>query len=245
MDVRFTGDVASFKFAEYSRALSSTNINLKGNDSAIVAWILFPDTLISQSNRTTVDAYLTLDDSLKFYDRAKSNICTNFAGQISTFVARSGNSIDAGNYNVNIDANAGVAFAISGNTITIKTNAFVGDMTTTGIISLLNGSTFSGTRTDANGTIAPISTIEISSIISLAGAEIRIYDNNGAGISMGDNLSGVESNPSSTYSYQHAGVTNEIVIQIMLDGYNEEVIPFTLTSGNQSLSAILTIDSNS
>tara|TARA_R110000851_G_scaffold269143_1_gene421792 strand:- start:637 stop:2391 length:1755 start_codon:yes stop_codon:yes gene_type:complete len=174
MDVRFTGDVASFKFAEYSRALSSTSINLKGNDAAVVEWILFPDTLITQSIRATVDAYSTLDDSREFYDRAKSNLCTNFTGQIATFVTRSGNATDAGAYNVNIDATAGVAFAISGNTITIKTSAFTGDMVTTGLITLLNGAIFIGTRTDANGTIAPDSVVTLTGLQS--GTEVRIFE---------------------------------------------------------------------
>ena len=176
MDVRFTGDVASFKFAEYSRALSSTSVNLKGNGAALVNWILFPDTLVTQSVRATVDAYSTLDDSLELYDRAKSNLCTNFAGQVATFVTRSGNATDAGAYNVNIDATAGVAFAISGNTITINTGAFTGDMTTTGVITLLNGATFIGTRTDANGTIAPSVTYALQLPNIIAGSRYQIYN---------------------------------------------------------------------
>ena len=174
MDVRFAGDVASFKFAEYSRALSSTSINLKGNDAVAVDWILFPDTLITQLTKATVDAYSTLDNALEFYDRAKSYLYDNFAGQVATFVTRSGNAIDAGAYDVDIDATAGAAFALSGNTITIKTSTFVGDMVTTGVITLLNGATFNGTRTDANGTVAPLTNLTLTGVQN--NTEIRVYD---------------------------------------------------------------------
>ena len=241
MDVRFTGDVASFKFAEYSRALSNTSINLKGNDAAVVEWILFPDTLITQSVRATVDAYSTLDDSLEFYDRAKSNLVTNFAGQIATFVTRSGNLTDAGAYNVNIDATAGVAFAISGNTITIKTSTFVGDMVTTGVITLLNGATFNGTRTDANGTVAPLVFFTITGLV--VGCEVRLYDDDGTG-GMGTELSGIENNPSVTFSYSHSGVTNDIIVQVLSSGLEESITPFQLSSTNQSLPVILKTDTN-
>jgi hypothetical protein len=228
MDVRFTGDVSSFKFAEYSRALSSTNINLKGNDAAVVDWILFPDTLITQSTRTTVDAYSTLDDSLELYDRAKSSLCTNFAGQIATFVTRSGNTIDAGAYSVNIDATAGVAFAVSGNTITIKTSTFVGDMVTTGVITLLNGATFNGTRTDANGTIAPLSFLTVS--VNQTGCDVVIL---AAGTQTV--LASVDAQAGTSFSYPYSGSSN-VDIGVIKQGFTVNyTYNFALTGANATL----------
>jgi hypothetical protein len=74
-----------------------------------------------------------------------------------------------------IDATAASAFALAGNTITIKASAFTGDMTTTGLITLANGATFVGTRTDANGTIAPPKTVSVTGLT--AGSRLRIYNN--------------------------------------------------------------------
>tara|TARA_R110000851_G_scaffold244874_5_gene397654 strand:- start:1666 stop:3438 length:1773 start_codon:yes stop_codon:yes gene_type:complete len=244
MDVRFTGDIASFKFAEYSRALSSTSISLKGNNAAVVEWILFPDTLITQSVQATVDAYSTLDDSLELYDRAKSNLCTNYLGQIATFVTRSGNVTDAGAYNVNIDASAASAFAVSGNTITIKTSTFVGDMVTTGVISLINGASFNGTRTDANGTIAPAKFLTITSNISLLGAEIRLYDADSSGVDKGTSIDGVESNGSSTFTTSLVTSGNLIYIQIIQIGVEEEETVFTMGATSQTTNIPRKIEDN-
>ena len=230
MDVRFVGDVASFKFAEYSRALSSTSINLKGNNAAVVEWILFPDTLITQSVRATVDAYLTLNDSLEFYDRAKSNLYTNFAGQTATFVTRSGTLIDAGAYNVNIDASSGVAFAISGNTITIKSSLFTGDMVTTGVITMLGGAVFNGTRTDANGTIAPPVTITMTNV--QPNSEIRAYV--GTNPATAVEIDGVENSGTSfTFSQTEAG--NDGYIVVAAQDYENLKINITYIAQNQSI----------
>ena len=174
MDVRFAGDIASFKFIEYSRALSSTNINLKGNNVAEVDWILFPDTLITQSIKATVDAYTTIDNALELYDRAKSYLYDNFEGEAVTIIDRAGSQVDLGAYDLVVDATAGSVFSFSASTITIKSSQYTGDMTTTGVITLLNGATFNGTRTDANGTVAPPVNLTFTGLQS--NSEVRIYD---------------------------------------------------------------------
>jgi hypothetical protein len=97
-----------------------------------------------------------------------SNIAVNLP------ITRSANLIDAGAHNVTIDATAASAFALAGNTLTIKASTCTGDMTTTGVITLANGATFVGTRTDANGTIAPPKTVSITGIT--AGSRLQIYN---------------------------------------------------------------------
>ena len=137
--------------------------------------IYINDASITQTNKATVDAYTAIDTSAKLYDRAKSWLFDNYTGQLAEIVTRSGNLINAGSYNVTIDATAASVFSLVGNTITIKASTYTGDMTTAGLITLANGATFVGTRTDANGTIAPPKTVSITGIT--AGSRLRVYNN--------------------------------------------------------------------
>jgi hypothetical protein len=133
------------------------------------------DAAITQANGSIVAAYTEIDTSAKLYDRYQHHL--SLAANIKTDngLTRSGSLINAGAYNVVIDATAASAFALAGNTITIKASAFTGDMTTTGLITLANGATFVGTRTDANGTIAPPKTVSVTGLT--AGSRLRIYNN--------------------------------------------------------------------
>ena len=90
-----------------------------------------------------VAAYTTLNTNAQLYDYAAYYLFLNYARQTEFYVLRSGNVINAGDYNVIIDATASVPFAISGNTLTIKSSIFTGNITTTGNITLLNGAKFS------------------------------------------------------------------------------------------------------
>ncbi len=116
---------------------------------------LLSDRLITEATKTTVDAYTEIGTGTKFYDRSKSFLVDNYLGESTTIVILSGTSIDAGSYNVTIDATAASVYAFDGTTITIKASTYTGDITTTGVINLLNNVTYIGTRTDANGTISP------------------------------------------------------------------------------------------
>lgn len=137
--------------------------------------IYINDASITQTNKATVDAYTAIDTSAKLYDRAKSWLFDNYTGQLAELVTRSGTLINAGSYNVTIDATAASVFSLAGNTLTIKASTYTGDMTTTGLITLANGATFVGTRTDANGTLAPPKTVSITGLT--AGSRLRVYNN--------------------------------------------------------------------
>lgn len=141
-------DQFTFKFFSYNHSFSSSTQALKGLGELAVNWVLFDDQLITEPNKANVDAYQEIDTPQKFYNRAKSYLVDNYAGETSTIVSREGNSIDAGSYNVVIDGNvtdAASAFAISGNTLTIKATRFVGNITTTGTTTLSNDAEVIGT----------------------------------------------------------------------------------------------------
>ena len=158
----------------YEHGLGNNTLDVSGQFERVEAITLVRDFSITNTTKTTVDAYTTLETSAKFYDRAKSYLVDNYAGETETLVSRSGVEIDAGSYNVTIDATAASVFAFNGTTITIKASTYTGDMTTTGIITLANGAEFIGTRTDANGTVAPPKVVSITGIT--AGSRIQIYN---------------------------------------------------------------------
>ena len=162
-------DEFTFKFCSYGHSLSSTTQALKGLGELAVNWVLFDDLVITEFDKAIVDAYSEIDTSARFYDRAKSYLTDNYAGETSTIVARSGNEIDLGSYNLVIDATASSAFALSGSTLTIKATTFTGDLTTTGTITLSNGASVLGQYTDANGTniILPWSVTNVEATATL------------------------------------------------------------------------------
>jgi len=141
-------DDFTFKACKYEYAISTFNVILHSNKTITGDYALVEDITISQSDKSVVDDYDEIDDPRKFYDRAKSYLYDNYAGETSTIVSREGNSIDAGSYNVVIDGNvtnAASAFSISGNTLTIKATRFVGNIATTGTTTLSNGAEIIGT----------------------------------------------------------------------------------------------------
>ena len=145
-------DIFSFGFANYNFLIANNNIQLKGNGGTEHTQTMFVDNLVTETNKSTVDAYTELETPQKFYDRAKAYLVDNYAGETATVVARSGTTIDAGLYNVIVDATATPAFAFDGTTITIHADTFTGSITTTGTVTTANGAVVNGIVSDANGT---------------------------------------------------------------------------------------------
>jgi hypothetical protein len=174
VDDRGLAGAITFYGIEYTKSITAIPLTLAGKEVLNIAWNLIPDANITEATKATVDAYTSVDNAIQFYDRAKAYLFDNYVGESSTLVTRSGNAIDAGAFNVNIDATASSAFAISGNTITIKAGTFTDDMTTTGVITLANGAVFNGTRTDANGTVLPLRNVSVTGLT--AGSRLRVYN---------------------------------------------------------------------
>jgi hypothetical protein len=141
-------DVFNFYVASYGHTLNSVSPSCLGTGVLEQQVVLFSDVFLTESNKTIVDAYPAIDTPQKFYDKAKAYLVDNYAGESATIVTRDGNSIDAGSYNVVVDGNvtdAASAFAISGNTLTIKATRFVGNISTLGTTTLSNGAEVIGT----------------------------------------------------------------------------------------------------
>lgn len=148
-----TDDRFTFYFMSYSHRLSQVTLSCKGLGELKTDWVLLGDSLITETNKTTVDAYLLVNTSQQVYDRFKSYLYDNFAGEAETLLSRAGNVLTLGANNLVIDATAAAVVAYSEgtpDTFTIKSSTFTGGVTTTGTVTLQNGALLSGGTFDCD-----------------------------------------------------------------------------------------------
>jgi len=160
----------------YEQSLSVSEVSFDGAGTLEREIVMFPDFVVTNTDKFMVGAYTTIDSAYEFYDAAKLYLANNLNANLAHHVAREGVLLNAGDYDVNIDATAAAAIVVDTgtNVITIKSSNYIGDMTTTGVITLVNGALFTGTRTDFNGTILPPLDISISNIE--AGSRMCIFN---------------------------------------------------------------------
>jgi len=108
-----------------------------------------------------------------------------------------------------------------------------------------NGSNASIGSTPNGGTLNFINpaTLTINGLIN--GCEIRIYDNET--IDLGNNnteLDGTETLSGTTFQFNHSGASNEIVVQMIADGYEEVKELLTLNASDQTLILFPKIEEN-
>ena len=199
--------------------------------------IFLVDSSISELSKATVDVYTELETPEKFYDRAKAYLYDNYAGESSTIVSRSGSTIDAGSYNVTIDATAGSAFAVAGSTITIKASAFAGTINTTGTLTLANGSIINGSFTNISIDFATAGTYNLQNstfsgtltVSNSSGGAVTVkvlpgttVVNNGPNITVDDTETGLVTAPNiidgSRYQLYNVTQTNEIANGLVSGG---------------------------
>jgi len=215
--------------ADTTRAIASYGYNLRVDSFTINADFvdnaaLIVDTSITEATKATVDAYTEIETPEKFYDRAKAYLYDNYASEATTIVNRSGSIIDAGSYNVTIDATAGSVFAFDGSTITIKASTFTGNITTTGTFTLANSATVVGSVTDTGGTEFSTS-IEITNLTS---ADIYIEDDLGAQFDYQTGVSGTYNN---TVPFGSTGTWKVVINRA---GYIASVNTFTADGNTKS-----------
>ena len=219
-----TTDLYTVDYYKYGYLKSQLDVSMKGTGEKTQEFVGLPDLSISETNKATVDAYTEIDTSAKFYDRAAAYLEDNFSTIRTPLVSRSGNQIDAGSYNVTIDDTASAAFDVTGNLITINAITFIGDITTTGTITLQNGSAFVGTFTDRAGT----TTVTELTLTGLkANTEVRIYE---AGTTT--EIDGVE-NSGTTFATTTSASSVDIVVHAL--GYEYQKLNAVDTSQNLTL----------
>ena len=222
-------DLFDIDYASYNFELKSFERSLSGSGVFSLDEKMFTDEFITETTKATVDAYSELETPEKFYDRAKAHLYDNYAGESSTIVNRSGSTIDAGSYNVKIDATAGSAFAFAGSTITIKATTFTGAINTTGILTLANGSIINGSFTSISIDFATAGTYNLQNstfsgtltVSNSSGGAVTVkvlpgttVVNNGPNITVDDTETGLVTAPNiidgSRYQVYNVTQTNEI-----------------------------------
>lgn len=165
-----------------------------------VALIL--DSLISNSSKSSVDSYSSIDNSFEFYDRAKSYFLDNYSIGDELLVSREGNTINAGSYNVVIDSLASSVFSFDGSTITILSSEFGGSITTSGSITFLNGASSTGTISDFSGVSVnfSINITDSSDNSNVSDANLYVFANSGGNLPQGSEIINATTDSSGNYS---------------------------------------------
>jgi hypothetical protein len=204
----------SLRSIQFGKQFLVTSINLE--DTFDNALVMLTDTVLTELNQTTVDAYTELETPEKFYDRAVSWLESNITSEQSFLVTRSGDTIDAGSYDVIVDATTGSAFDFDGSTITIKTDTFTGNITTTGTITFANGATISGIAADNTGST------DFVTIENLDGAYFAISDDTGTIVDYQSAVTG-------SYTYAiGTSATGTWQVCIRRQGYAPRKVNFTI-----------------
>jgi len=139
VDDRGEAGIAKFAGIEYNKLITIVSVPLKYANKTTVTWTLFKDSAVIELDKSVTDAYTTLETPIKLYDRAKSFLYDNFAGEAEAIVGRSGSTIEAGPLDIVFDKTAVSTFAFNGSVLTAKLDMFSGGVTTTGKVTLKNG----------------------------------------------------------------------------------------------------------
>lgn len=141
-------DVFEIKQAHYNYLFAASSAQFTGVGILDFSNTLFVDPFITEQIKATVDAYSAIETPEKLYDRAKAYLLDNYAGETTSLVARLGDEIDAGSYNLVIDPEALTPFSFDGSTMSIRAAHFTGHIRTTAAVTLLNGATVNGSIID-------------------------------------------------------------------------------------------------
>ena len=225
-------DKFTFKFCSYKHTLDSSTQVLKGLGELEVSWVLFDDQSITQTNKTVVDGYTTIDNPSMFYDRAKSYLTDNFAGEEDAIVTRDGNTIDAGSYNVVLDNTVNDAFTFDGTTITINADVYTGNISSTGTITLNNDAQVVGTYGDISVLPYTLTNIEAGSTIQLYNMETARAGeivNTTVGGTAGEKVT-----HTGTYANSSAEPGDEIRLRVTCQSGTAALLPYEVFGVTQS-----------
>lgn len=145
-----TDDKFSINLLSYNHEYQSIpDVEMKWLDIKELNTVLFPDNLITQSNKAIVDNYTSISNLDQLYDRAKSwkvdNLSLSYPSVSSLLISASWKELDLWNLNLVVDPNASSVFSLNTltNTLTIKSNLLqewnkFNSITTSWSISVVN-----------------------------------------------------------------------------------------------------------
>lgn len=152
--------------------------------------LMIVDKQITESNKTTVDAYTTLSNNTELYDRAKAYLFDNYAGESTIYVLD--NTADIGAANLTMGETESSAFAYSAGDMTIKipSAGYSGTIKTTGTITLSSATDLSNLvidgdleiNTPADATLAFSNVIVTGNILNTSSNTLTINAANGSSL---------------------------------------------------------------
>jgi hypothetical protein len=195
-------------FISYDRLPTSRTFKIEDrvDGSPLVHDVVLVDDSSITNTYASAKALTEITDANKFYDRAKAYLVDNFAGETQTIVTRDGNTIIARGYDVVVDDQANDVFAFNGTTITIKASSFVGNIQTTGTITLNNSAEVIGsygantvlpwevTNVEATATLQLYNvtkSLEVENLVVTGTAGNKVTSSGtytGSEVSVGDNI---------------------------------------------------------
>lgn len=119
---------------------------------------------------------------------------------------------------------------VNPDTLVIKSSTFTGDLITTGTITLVNGAAVLGTRTDANGTVAPPVTVTITGL--QPNSEVRAYVGTDPTTSV--EIDGIE-NSGTSFVFTQTEAGNDGYIVIFSQNYQPIRLPLTYAAVNADI----------
>jgi hypothetical protein len=158
-----SGDVQDGYIWSYGHLLGPTAIPMRGVNQLTVGWTLFADPNFTLS-KTAAAALTTITTLSDLYDAAKYWKTSPIQAQLeyptidTLLITANGSELNLGSQNLVVDGTAATAFAVNTGTSTITINASVfaagskfNTITTTGVISSVNGASITFGFVDANG----------------------------------------------------------------------------------------------
>lgn len=204
-------DTIPINFIGYTEAIGTFNPELIGLYSYEASVVMLPDGNITESNRSTVDAYTSIDTSEMLYDYMKSYLYTNYLGESDLIVSRSGSTAALGSNNLIINKTLGSVMTYVGSNISIKSDLFTGS--SDGDVSVINGANIqggvfnnvsyeSGSNTLTNVTVNGVIDItqagtytfdggSYANVINSSGGVVEVGLSNGATIATSSNITSI------------------------------------------------------
>jgi len=222
-------DQFTVNFIGYGQDLFQTTQRLQGAEDFMLDVSLLPDLNITESNKAVVDAYTEINNLDQLYDRSKAYLYNNYAGETETILSGGGNLIEAGSYNLVVDATAAQVFAFDGTTITVRANTLdcstgsFTNLTTTGTVTFLNGA--------APGTCIFTDSIGTNGVVTLTGllnANVLVYDD----AAVSDDTISYQTNQSGSVSIPfNATSSADYQVVVRRQGFSEVNFEFDPSAG--------------
>ena len=139
-----TADNYDVGFTSYNHAvLPLLDESFRGfSDVKIIDTVMLPDLQVTQMSKSIVEAYNAIETPQKWYDRDKSDLVDNFAGEVQTYTSRTGDVIEAGSANITLQSGTNanpIQQTLSGGLVTAETvyigTGFTGTINTTGTVT--------------------------------------------------------------------------------------------------------------